>query len=91
MVENMLGDGDSDCSNKGAGIFWGPIRGKIRTILINLKKYSSHEPLARMHCYLAWNIFGARRFRLVQMKSLESCMAPSQGLKHLHSDIQGSA
>jgi len=28
------------CSNKGA---------KIRKILINLKKSSSHEPLARMH------------------------------------------
>jgi len=36
------------CSNKWAGSFWGPIRGKIRKILINLQK-SSHEPLARMH------------------------------------------
>jgi len=36
------------CSNKGAGPFWGPIRGKIRTILINIQK-SSHEPLARMN------------------------------------------
>jgi len=25
------------CSNKGAGPFWGPIRGKIRKILINLQ------------------------------------------------------
>jgi len=24
------------CSNKGAGPFWGPIRGKIRKILINM-------------------------------------------------------
>jgi len=35
------------CSNKGAGPFWGPIRGKIRKMLINIKK-SSHEPLAGM-------------------------------------------
>jgi len=32
----MLGDGDSDCLNKGVGPFWGPIWGKIRQILINL-------------------------------------------------------
>jgi len=25
------------CSNKGAGLFWGPIRVKIRKILINLQ------------------------------------------------------
>jgi len=37
------------CSNKGTGPFWGPIRGKIRKILINLPKSSSHEPLAGMH------------------------------------------
>jgi len=37
------------CSNKGAGPFWGPIRGNIRIIIINLLKSSSHEPLARMH------------------------------------------
>jgi len=24
------------CSNKGAGPFWGPVRGKIRKLLINL-------------------------------------------------------
>jgi len=36
------------CSNKGTDPFWGPIRGKIRKILINIKK-SSHEPMARMH------------------------------------------
>jgi len=36
-------------SNKGAGPFWGPIRGKIRKTLINLKNSSSHEPLAGMH------------------------------------------
>jgi len=34
------------CSNKGAGPFGGPIRGKIRTILLNLQKSSSYEPLA---------------------------------------------
>jgi len=34
------------CSNKGAGPFWDPIRGKIRKNLINLKNSSSHEPLA---------------------------------------------
>jgi len=44
-----LGDGDSDCSNKGTGPFWDPIRGKIRKILIDLKKSSSHEPLAGKH------------------------------------------
>jgi len=36
------------CSNKGAGPFWGPIRCKIRTILINIQKSSSYEPPARM-------------------------------------------
>jgi len=35
--------------NKGAGHFWGPIRGKIRKILLNLQKSSSHEPLVGMH------------------------------------------
>jgi len=35
--------------NKGSGPFWGPIRVKIRKILINLEKSPSHEPLARMH------------------------------------------
>jgi len=39
-----MGDGDSNCSNKEAGPFWGPIRGKIRKILINLQTSSSHEP-----------------------------------------------
>jgi len=34
------------CSNKGYGSIWGPIRGNIRKILINLQKYSS---------YLAWS------------------------------------
>jgi len=37
------------CSNKGDGPFWGPIRGKIRKILINLQKSSSHEPPAGMY------------------------------------------
>jgi len=34
---------------KGIGPFWGPLRGKIRKIMINLQKSSSHEPQARMH------------------------------------------
>jgi len=54
------------CSNKGAG----PIRGKIRKILINLKK--NRLLIAGMHWYFAWNILGARRFKFVQMKSLGS-------------------
>jgi len=37
------------CSNKGAGPFCGPIRGKIRKILINIQKSFSHEPPAGMH------------------------------------------
>jgi len=36
------------CSNKGVGPFWGPIRSKIRKILLNIQKSSSHEPLAGM-------------------------------------------
>jgi len=43
------GMGIQICSNNWTGLFWGPIRGKIRTILINLQKSSSHEPLAGMH------------------------------------------
>jgi len=42
---NMPGGWGIQCSNKGAGPFWGPIRGKVRKILINLQKSSSHEPL----------------------------------------------
>jgi len=42
------GIGIQICSNKGAGPFWGPIRGNIRKILLNLQKSSSHEPLAGM-------------------------------------------
>jgi len=53
-------------SKKGTDPFWGPIRGKIRKIFINLQKSSSHEPPARMHWYLAWGILGARRFKFVQ-------------------------
>jgi len=34
--ETCLKDGDSDCSNKGDGPFWGPIRGKIRKMLIKI-------------------------------------------------------
>jgi len=65
-----LGDGDLDLLNKGTGPFWGPIRGKIKKILINIRKSSSHEPLAGMLLYLAWNVLGAKRFKFVQMKSL---------------------
>jgi len=47
---NMLGGwGIQMCSKKVAGPFSGRIRGKIRKILINLKKLSSHEPLAGMY------------------------------------------
>jgi len=79
------------CSNKRADPFWGPIRGKIRNILINLQKSTPHEPLARIHGYLAWSILGARRFKFIQIKSLGSCMSPPQGLKLLHSNIWGNA
>jgi len=44
------------CSNERDGPFRSPIRGTIRKMLINLKKYSSHEPPAGMNGYLAWNI-----------------------------------
>jgi len=47
--KHAWGMGIQICSNKEAGPFWGPIRGKIRKTLINLKKSSSHEPLAGMH------------------------------------------
>jgi len=50
LAGNMLGGMEIQiCSNKGAGHFWGPIRGKVRTILINLQKSSFHEPPAGMH------------------------------------------
>jgi len=39
------GMGIQICSNKGAGPFWVPIRSKIRTMMINLKKSSSHGSL----------------------------------------------
>jgi len=38
LAGNLLGDGNSDLLNKGAAPLWGPIRGPIRKILINLKK-----------------------------------------------------
>jgi len=47
--KHTWGMGIQICSNKGAGPIWGPIRGKIKKLLINLKKTSSHEPLAGMH------------------------------------------
>jgi len=45
--KHALGMGIQICSNKEAGPFWGPIRGKIK-LLINIQK-SSHEPQAGMH------------------------------------------
>jgi len=68
--KHALGMGIQICSNKGTGPFRGPIMGKIRKILINLQKSSSHEPPVGMHWYLAWDILGARRFKFVQIKSL---------------------
>jgi len=73
-------------SNKGAGPFWGPIRGKIRKILINFQK-SSHEPPARIHWFLARSILWARIFKFVKIKSLGLCMAPPQGLKLFRSNV----
>jgi len=49
LVGNMLGGWGFRCLNKRAGPFWGEIRGKIRKILIDIQKSSSHEPMARMH------------------------------------------
>jgi len=46
--KHAWGMGIQICSNKGAGPFWGLIRGKIRKNLINIQKSSSHEPLAGM-------------------------------------------
>jgi len=46
--KHAWGMGIQICSNKGAGPFWGSIRGNIRKILINLKKSSFYEPLAGM-------------------------------------------
>jgi len=43
-------------------------------------KKSSQELLHQIRQYLAWRIPGTRRFKIVQMKSLGSCMAPPQGL-----------
>jgi len=40
--KHAWGMGIQISSNKGAGPFWGPIRGKIRKIVINLQKSSSH-------------------------------------------------
>jgi len=51
------------------------------------KKSSSQELLHQIGQYLAWSIPRTRKIKFVQMKSLESQMAPPQGLKLLHSDI----
>jgi len=47
--KHAWGIGIQFSSNIGAGPFWGPIKGKVRKILINLEKISSHEPPAGMH------------------------------------------
>jgi len=92
-ISNKLGRYDTwekgiqMCSKKVTGLFWGPKGGKIRTILINLQNFSSHEPLAIMHLYLTWSILRTRRLTVVQNKSLGSYMVPSQGLTLLHRDI----
>jgi len=52
-----------------------------------LKKYSPQELLHQIGQYLAGSIPRAKRFKLVKIKSLGSCMAPPQGLKLLHSNI----
>jgi len=52
------------------------------------KKCSSQEQLHQMGKYLAWSIPRTRRFKFVQMKSLGSQMAPHQGLKLVHSNVQ---
>jgi len=36
--------------------------------------------LARMHWYLAWSILRARRFKIVQIKSVGLCKASPRGL-----------
>jgi len=52
-----------------------PIRDKIREFFF----YKSHEPLA--------GILGSRRLKFGQMMSIGFCIAPSEGLQLLHSDI----
>jgi len=47
--KHAWGMGIQICSNKEAGPFLGPIMGKVRKMLINLEKSSSHEPPAGMH------------------------------------------
>jgi len=41
--KHAWGIGIKICSNKGAGPSWGPLRGKIRKILINLQKSLDKE------------------------------------------------
>jgi len=47
--KHAWGMGIEICSNKRAGPFWVPIRGKVRKMLINIQKSSFHEPMAGMH------------------------------------------
>jgi len=89
LVGNILGGWGFRCvQNKGVKPLLGPNKGQNKDFFcINLQKSFSIEPLARMPCYLAWSILGARSFRFVQIKSLGLCVAPPQGLKLLHSNI----
>jgi len=68
--KHVLGMEIQICSNKGAGPFWGPIRGQIRKILITLKKSSSHERLI-FGMELLWR----KEIQVCSMKSLKLQMA----------------
>jgi len=61
-----------------------PIRGQNEENFDKSSKYLSYEPVTGMHWYLVWSILGVQGFNFVQMKSLESCVAPPQGLKRWH-------
>jgi len=61
------GMGIQICSNKGTGPFWGPIRGKIRKILLNLL-LMNHCP----ECIDIWHGTSLGQGDFVQMKSLGS-------------------
>jgi len=56
-----------------------------------IKKNSSNELPHQIRQYLVWSIPRTKRFKVVQMESLMSQMAPPQGLKLLHSNIYGNA
>jgi len=54
-----------------------------------LKKYSSRELLLQMGQNSAWSIPRTGIFKLVQIRSLGSQIAPPQGLELLHSERKG--